>query len=54
MTYDSETTKTTVVEGPDGRRWIRPDNGCYPCDVNGPNCPWHRKQWVLEDDSPEQ
>lgn len=35
-----------VVAGPDGRKWIRPDNGCYPCDVYGPTCPWHSRDWV--------
>lgn len=48
MAYDSETKATVVVDGPDGQRWIRPDNGCYPCDVYGPNCPWHSSSWVLD------
>jgi len=49
VSYDPHATTTMVVEGPDGRRWIRPDNGCYSCDVRGPNCLWHKNLWVLDD-----
>jgi len=40
-----------IVDGPDGKRYIRPDNGCYSCDVKGPRCLWHAHEWV-EDPAP--
>jgi hypothetical protein len=48
MSYNPNTKATVVVDGPDGRRWIRPDNDCYSCNVTGPNCLWHKDIWVLE------
>lgn len=47
MTHDAS-SNNSVVQGPDGKLYIRPDNECYPCDVYGPNCPWHKDDWVEE------
>lgn len=47
-----ETRRSFVVESPDGRRFIRPDNDCYACDVRGPGCMWHKADWVEEPEVP--
>jgi len=44
---DDEMSGTPIiVDGPHGKRYIRPDNGCYSCDVKGPRCLWHAHEWV--------
>ena len=35
-----------AVEVGDGSKWMRPDNGCYSCDVYGPRCPVHDAAWA--------
>lgn len=38
-------TEPFAVRDPQGDIWLRPDNGCYACDVYGPTCPWHHVEW---------
>lgn len=37
-----------LIKGPDGTLWLRPDNGCYGCDVQGPGCLAHAQEWISD------